>query len=63
MTLREEAKVEGHTTEYTDWKLPLSGVHSIMMEKSAQAGEGAGCTPTTFHYIYHHVQSCGVRYR
>jgi hypothetical protein len=19
------------------------------------------CTPTLFHYIYHHVQSCGVR--
>ncbi len=21
---------------------------------------GGGCTPTLFHYIYHHVQSCGV---
>ncbi len=35
-----------------------------MMEKLAQAGRGRGCTPTPFHYIYHHVQSCescGVR--
>ncbi len=29
------------TTEWhTEWQRPLSGVHSIMMEKSAQAGEG-----------------------
>ncbi len=28
------------------------------MAKSAQAGEGGGCTPTPFR---HHVQSCGVR--
>jgi hypothetical protein len=39
----------------------LSGVHSIMMEKLAQPSEGGGWTPTPFHYIYHHVQSCGVR--
>jgi hypothetical protein len=26
--------------------MPISGVHSIMMEKSALAGEGRGCTPT-----------------
>ncbi len=32
------------TTEYTEWQRPLSGVHSIMMEKFAQAGEGGGCT-------------------
>jgi hypothetical protein len=31
----------------------VSGVHSITVEKLAQ--------PTPFHYIYHHVQSCGVR--
>jgi hypothetical protein len=40
-------------TEYTEWQRLLSGVHSIMMEKLAQAGEG-GDTPTPFHYIYHH---------
>ncbi len=34
--------------------------NSITMENSALAGEGGGCTPTPFHYIYHHVQSCGV---
>ncbi len=37
-----------------------------MMEKLAQPGEGCrcrGCTPTSFHYSYHHVlvQSCSVR--
>ncbi len=31
-----------------------------VMEKSAQPGEGGGCTPTHFHYVYHHEQSCGV---
>ncbi len=43
-------------TEYTEWQLPISGVHSIMM-----AGEGGGCTPTPFHDSSHHVQSCSVR--
>ncbi len=43
------------------WQRPFSGINSIMMEKLDQAGEGGGCTPTPFHYIYHHVQSCGVR--
>ncbi len=49
--------------EYTQtaWQLPLSGVHSIMMEKLAQPVEVGWCTPTPFHYFYHHVQSCGVR--
>ncbi len=32
-----------------------------MMEKFAQAGEDGECTPTPFHYIFHHVQSWGVR--
>jgi hypothetical protein len=35
-----------YSTEYTEWQRPLSGVHSIMMEKLGQAGEGGGCTPT-----------------
>jgi hypothetical protein len=43
-----QAKV--FATEYTEWKPPLSGVHSITMEKLAQAGEGGGSTPTPFHY-------------
>ncbi len=46
---------------HTEWQRPLSGVHFIMMEKYAQAGEGGGCTPTPFYSIYHHVQSCHVR--
>jgi len=40
-------------TEYTEWKWPLSGGHSIMKEKSAQPGEGGGFMPTPFNYIYH----------
>ncbi len=106
---------------HTEWQRPLSGVHSITMEKLAQAGEGGGrvhalplslylllftkmcctlqlrgqidspyfhstlvctlrfystfhhdgkispgwwelrCAPTLFHFMYHHVQRCGVR--
>jgi hypothetical protein len=33
-----------------------------MRIKSAQAVDGRGGTYTPFHYIYHHVQSCNVRY-
>ncbi len=47
---------------HTEWQRPLSGVHSIMMEKIAQSDEGWGCTPIPFHHIYHHVQSCSVRF-
>jgi hypothetical protein len=49
------------TTEYKEWQWLLSGVHSIMMVKSAQPGDGFGCTPSPFHSIYHHELSCGVR--
>jgi hypothetical protein len=48
------------STEYTEWQRQLSGELSIMIEKLAQAGESGGSTPIPFHYIYHHVQSCGV---
>jgi hypothetical protein len=48
-------------TEYTEWQRPLSGIHSIMMEKLDQTGEGGGCAPAPLHYIYHHVQSCSAR--
>ncbi len=44
----------------TELQRPLSGVHSIMMEKLAQARESGECTPIPFHYIYHHVQSCSI---
>jgi len=36
----------GSNMEYTEWQLPLSGVHSIIMEKLAQPSEGGLCTPT-----------------
>ncbi len=32
-----------HHRVHTEWQRPLSGVHSIIMEKFAQAGEGRGC--------------------
>jgi hypothetical protein len=53
--------VWGQTTEYTQNGNGnfLAYVNSIMMEKSAQTGEGGGSTSTPFHYVYHHVQSCG----
>ncbi len=47
-----------HRRVHIEWQWPLSDVHSIMMEKSAQPGVGGRCTPTSFHYIYHHVQCC-----
>ncbi len=48
---------------HTEWQWPLPGVHSIMMEKSAQPAEDKGCTlhaPSHFHSIYHHKQNSGV---
>ncbi len=40
-----------HHSVHPDWRLPISGLHPIMMEKSALAGEGGGCTPTPFRPI------------
>jgi hypothetical protein len=38
----------GHRV-HTEWKWPISGVHSIMMEISALAGEGVrGARPPPF---------------
>jgi hypothetical protein len=45
---------------HTEWQWPLSGVHSIMMVKSAQPGVGGGRTPSLFHSIYHHEQNSGA---
>jgi hypothetical protein len=39
------------TGVHTEWQWPLSGVHSNMMEKSAQPGEGGECTPTLPSFI------------
>ncbi len=36
------------TTEYTEWQWPLSGVHAIMMEKSAWVVRVRGARPTSF---------------
>jgi hypothetical protein len=50
---------DGHMHRvHTDWQWPLSGVHSIMMEKSAQLGEdwGVHADPLSLYSIYHHVQ-------
>jgi hypothetical protein len=35
---------------------------TFMMKKLDQPGEGGWCTPTPFHYIYHHIQSWEGRY-
>jgi len=40
----------------------LAYIHSIMLVKSGQPGEGRGCTPFPFHSIYHHVTSKVVVY-
>ncbi len=45
---------------HTEWQWPLSGDHSIMMVKSAQPGEGEGCTPSLFHCVYHREQNSGA---
>jgi hypothetical protein len=44
-TIYTKADIADHRV-HTEWQSPISGVHSIMMEKSALAGEGGGCTPT-----------------
>ncbi len=52
---------------HTEWQWPLSGVHSIMMEKSAQPGEDGVCTPvvppftlsTITYKVYCSVRSSG----
>ncbi len=36
---------------HTEWRLPISGVHPSMMEKSARAGEGGGARPPPFSKI------------
>ncbi len=55
-------KQRGYHRVHTEWQWPLSGVHFVMMEKSAQPGEGVGCTAAPFHYIYHHVQRYSVQW-
>jgi hypothetical protein len=45
---------------HTEWQRPLSGIHWWKNFPRLATG-GGGCTPTPFHYIYYHVQSCSVR--
>jgi hypothetical protein len=40
-----------HTTEYTEWYWPLSGVHSIMMEKLATLVRAGGARPPPFTVV------------
>ncbi len=40
-----------------DLHTPFVSVHILAYIPSW----GWGCTPSPFHYIYHHVQSCGIR--
>jgi hypothetical protein len=48
---------------HTEWQWPLSVVHTtIMRVKAAQPGVVGEGTPSPFHSIYHHEQSCGVRF-
>jgi hypothetical protein len=54
-------KAEAGTIEYTEWQWPLSDVHSIMMVKSAQSGEGGGRLPPFTLSIPSRASSGGVR--
>jgi hypothetical protein len=45
-------------TDYTEWQLQLSGVHSNMMAH----WWWWGCMPSPFRSIYHHKQSREDRY-
>jgi hypothetical protein len=45
---------------HTEWRLPISDIHPIIMEKSALAGEGGAHAHPLSDY-YHHIQSCSVR--
>jgi hypothetical protein len=42
-------------TEYTGWQWPLSDVHTSMIEKLAQAGEGERTPPFTISSITYKV--------
>jgi|688.fasta_scaffold540716_1 hypothetical protein len=42
------------TVNTEEWQWPLSGLHSIIIVKSAQPGKG---TPSSFHSIYDHASA------
>jgi hypothetical protein len=46
------------STEYIEWQRPISGVHFIMKEKSALAGEGAwGMHAHPFSLYFYHLRT------
>ncbi len=57
---RRERYIVAHRV-HTERQLPISGVHPIMMEKSALAGEGGGVHAHPLSPFYHHLQSFSVR--
>jgi hypothetical protein len=66
---RLEGKIQnagvGGNRVNTEWQLPLSGVHSIMMEKFTQPGEGGlwgalQTHPLSLYLPYHYI--CGAGY-
>ncbi len=48
---------------HTEWQIPIFGVHSIMMEKTAVAGEGGGARPPTIHLPSHRKLQCTLQLR
>jgi hypothetical protein len=44
----------GNPTEYTELQQSLTWRTFHHEGKISPAGEGGGCTPTPFHYSYHH---------
>jgi hypothetical protein len=40
-----------HTTEYTEWQRPLSGVHSILMENMSMLVRFGGARPPLFTIV------------
>jgi hypothetical protein len=48
-------------TVYTEWQMSISGVHPIMMEKSAQTIVRVGVHAHPLS-AYYHLQSCSVRF-
>ncbi len=45
---------------HTEWRLLISDVHRIMMEKSALAGEGGGDVRPPLSAYYHHIQRADI---
>ncbi len=57
-----EAKVTLNHRVFTEWQ-PATFWRTFHHGGTAPLGVSGGCTPSPFHSIYHHEQSCGVRSR